>query len=156
QTPCSCTLDRNDHPIYPLVYGQIPPTLISKHRCRTLKSQSFLGATPIKAFLLVCQHHAGPSVASPIFFSVLRRLPSTPFLHRRPVDCVCIVLRVLVVAAFDSNAQSHDYAINIDLAPTVIDVSRSSVPVRILRIKYFLPTSYTPSRTILRISTSWI
>jgi hypothetical protein len=78
-------------------------------------------------------------------------LPALPFLRSykgsphllshvvpgRPVDHVCLDLQV--VKAPEDSGQLDDYIIYTDLISTVLDISRSTVPVKTLKIESFLP-----------------
>jgi hypothetical protein len=45
-----------------------------------------------------------------------------------------------VATISEDGGQSYDYVIHADLISTLLDISQSAVPVRTLRIEYFLPT----------------
>ncbi|OJA19468.1 hypothetical protein AZE42_04914, partial [Rhizopogon vesiculosus] len=56
----------------------------------------------------------------------------------RPVDRVCLVL--LEITTSKEDGQTDDYTIHTDLVSNLLDISRSTVPVRSLKIEYFQPT----------------
>jgi hypothetical protein len=106
----------------------------------------FLGATPSLTTLRILPWSANITPDRPLpALSSFRSYCGYPDLLShivpgRPVDSVTLVLRVATTP--EDGGLTDAYAIHIDLIPTLLDISRSAVPVRSLRIECFLPTLY--------------
>jgi hypothetical protein len=116
-----------------------------KSRCRG-HFFKFLGAIPSLATLRILPWSANITPDRPLpALSLFRSYCGYPDLLSyivpgRPVDSVTLVLRVATTP--EDGGLTNAYAIHTDVIPTLIDISRSVVPVRSLRIECFLPTLY--------------
>jgi hypothetical protein len=123
------------------------------HLSIAIKSRSgglffrFLGSTPSLATLKILPWSANITPDRPLpalsFFRSYYGYPDllSHIVPGRPVDCVSLVLRVPTPSS-ENGSHTDDYAIHVNVIPTLLDISRSAVPVRTLRIEYFLPTLY--------------
>ncbi|OJA19469.1 hypothetical protein AZE42_04915 [Rhizopogon vesiculosus] len=113
----------------------------SSSRCHFVK---FLAAIPSLTILNISPLSGDITPAQPLpALSFLRSYNGYPHLLShivpgRPIDRVCLVL--LVVATSKEDNQPDDYAFHTDLVSHLLDISRSAVPVRRLKLEYFLPT----------------
>jgi len=101
----------------------------------------FLAAIPSLTILNISPSSGDITPAQPLpALSFLRSYNGYPHLLShivpgRPIDRVCLVLLVVTISKEDD-----DYAFHTDLVSHVLDISRSAVPVRRLKLEYFLPT----------------